>query len=158
MEEETINAYLTFQVGECVFGVNVANVVEILEYNEPKARQANLPYLKGLIEHREVVIPLIDTGLKFGMPPVNVSNQICTIVLAVNAGQSDEFDVAVVVDKVSDIIEVSEENRQQITSTYKPGYVDFAAHGADEQLVLMLNVDKVFSDTDIVELKKIIKE
>lgn len=148
--EEQINAYLTFQTGDNTFAVSVNNVVEILEYQEPKTRQSTLPYLKGLIDHRDGVVPLIDSGIKFGLNPIEVNEQTCTIVLAVNPNKSDEFHVAVMVDYVSDIIEVSEENKRSIVSSYKPGYVAFATSTADEKMVLALDVDKIFTDTDVI--------
>lgn len=151
--EEQINAYLTFQSSDNTFAVSVNNVVEILEYQAPKTRQTTLPYLQGLIEHRDGVVPLIDSGLKFGLSPIEIKEQTCIIVLAVNPNKAEEFHVAVVVDYVSDIIEVSTQDKQSIVSSYKPGYVAFATHGADDKMVLAIDVDKVFSDTDIICMK-----
>lgn len=151
--EEQLNAYLTFQTGDNTFAVSVNNVVEILEYQEPKTRQTTLPYLKGLIEHRDGVVPLIDSGIKFGLDPIEIKELTCTVVLAVNPNMADEFHVAIVVDYVSDIIEVQEENKQSIASSYKPGYVAFAVKVSDEKMVLAIDVDKVFTDTDIICLK-----
>ncbi|MCQ2235655.1 MAG: chemotaxis protein CheW [Bacteroidales bacterium] len=153
--EEQLNAYLTFQTGDNTFAVSVNNVVEILEYQEPKTRQTTLPYLKGLIEHRDGVVPLIDSGIKFGLSPIEVNEQTCTVVLAVNPNMTDEFHVAIVVDYVSDIIEVQDENKQSIASSYKPGYVAFAVKASDEKMVLAIDVDKVFTDTDIICLKNL---
>lgn len=150
--EEQINAYLTFQTGNNTFAVSVNNVVEILEYHEPKTRQTTLPYLKGLIDHRDGVVPLIDSGLKFGLSPIEVNEQTCTIVLAVNPNKADEFHVAVMVDYVSDIIEVLDENKRSIVSSYKPGYISFATNTSDDKMVLALDVDKVFTDTDIISM------
>lgn len=151
--EEQLNAYLTFQTGDNTFAVSVNNVVEILEYQEPKTRQTTLPYLQGLIEHRDGVVPLIDSGIKFGLDAIDIKEQTCIIVLAVNPNMEDEFHVALVVDYVSDIIEIQEEDKQVIATSYKPGYVAFAAKSADDKMVLAIDVDKVFTDTDIICMK-----
>ncbi|MBP5364454.1 MAG: chemotaxis protein CheW [Bacteroidales bacterium] len=153
--EDVKNIYLTFAASGNKYGVCIDKVVEILEYTEPKSKSANLPYLIGLTEHRDNVIPLIDTGLKFGLSAVEITPRTCTLVISINAGGST-FDVALAVDEVSDVIEVEDSAKQNIETNYKPGYVMYAIkHGAE--LILALNVDKIFTDTDIVSLKQILK-
>ena len=153
--EDVKNIYLTFAASGNKFGVCIDKVVEILEYTEPKSKSANLPYLIGLTEHRDHVIPLIDTGVKFGLAPVEITSKTCTLVLSVNAGGST-FDVALAVDEVTDVVEVEESQKQNIETNYKPGYVMFAIKQNDE-LILALNIDKIFTDTDVVSLKQITK-
>lgn len=150
------NTYLTFKTGDTVFGVNVANVVEILEYKEPKTRQNGFPYLKGLIEHRNQIVPLIDSGIKFGGEAVEITDQTCTIVINIaGAGDSEAFNIGLVVSQVSDIVEAEESEKHPIETHYKPGYVGFAINRED-LLVLVLDTDKVFTDTDIINLKEIV--
>ena len=153
MEEEAINSYLTFSVNGNMFGVHVSKVVEILAYQEPKTHTSNLPYLIGLVEHRGQVLPLIDTGLKFGLDKININEQSYTVVVSVN-GASGEFNVALAVDEVREVVDIPEENRQKIETTYKPGYVLFATQ-SENGLILVFDTDKVFSDTEVVSLSQI---
>lgn len=154
--ESAENTYLTFRVGEGVFGVSVVSVVEILEYNKPLSRSKVQPYMLGLIEHRGGVIPLIDTGVKFGMDAVEVKDQSYVIVVAAG-NDEDELNVALLVDEVSDVVEAEAKNQQAIDTSYKPGYVRAALRRGD-QLVMLLDAQKVFSDTDIIEMKQMLKD
>ena len=151
--DEIKNTYLTFEVGGNLFGIHVEHVVEIVEYSEPKSQSSLLPFMKGLFDHRGGIIPLIDAGLKFGYPAIEESDQTCCIVMSVTgAGQS--FDIALMVDQVSDVVEVSEESRQYIETTYKPGYVAFAAK-IEDRFAMFIDVDKVFNDSEVVSIMKI---
>lgn len=152
--EDIINSYLTFKVGQNIFGVHVDNVVEIIEYVAPKSKPNNLPYLSGFVEHRDDVIPLIDTGLKFGLDAIEVTPQTCIVVLAIRSADQPDFHVALAVDYVSDVIEINPEDKQTLDSKYKPGYVSFAVKYNDA-LALIINADKIFADTDVVMLSKL---
>lgn len=148
-----MNAYLTYEASGNIFGLPVENVVEIMEYMAPNTQSTNLSYLLGLVEYRGEVMPLIDCGQKFGLKAIEVKEQTCTIIVSVDKGES-KFKVALVVDKVSDVITTEDEDRQYLETLYKPGYVACTVKSGDN-LVLVLDVDKVFSDTEIVELKQI---
>lgn len=152
--DEIKNTYLTFEVGENRFGIHVEHVVEIVEYTEPKSTSSLLPFMKGLVDHRGGIVPLIDAGLKFGLKPVEVGDQTCCIVMTVK-GAEKEFDIALMVDHVSEVIEINEESRQFIETNYKPGYVAFAA-SVDDNFVMFLDVNKVFNDTEVISLAQIV--
>lgn len=154
--EDIKNTYLTFAAGGNVFGVSIDKVVEILEYQDPESKATNFPYLLGLIEHRDNIIPLIDAGVKFGLNPLNITPKTCTIVLSIKQ-EDNNFNIALVVDEVSDVIEFEDVAKQHLETSYKPGYIAFAIKQNDK-LILSLDVDKVFSDTEIVSLKKIVKK
>lgn len=66
--------------------------------------------------------------------------------------------MALVVDEVRGVIDVPDERRMKVDTAYKPGYVCFAAPVDDGRLVMVLDPDKVFSDTDIVSLATIAAE
>lgn len=157
MEEEAISSFLTFTIGGGLYGVHVSRVVEIEGYTSPEATPGGLPYLLGLVRHRGRVLPLIDSGVKFGMPPVKVGAQTYVVVIAARNG-SETLDVALVVDEVRGVVDVPEERRMKIDTAYKPGYVRFAAPAEGGGLVMALDPDKVFTDTDIVSLAAIAAE
>ena len=152
------NSYLTFKVGANLFGIHVEHVVEILEFVPLKSKPESLPYILGLIEHRGEVIPLVDTGLKFGQRAIEVDEQTCIVVLNVfNSATNRNFHVAIVADLVTDVIDVETSQMHVIESDYKPGYV-IGAVKHNESLVLMMNVDKVFSDTDVLLIDGLVRE
>lgn len=154
--DEIKNTYLTFNVGDNHFGIHVEHVVEIIEYVEPKSQSSMLPFMKGLMDHRGGIVPLIDAGLKFGLDAVDVSKQTYCIVMSVK-GADKEFDIALAVDVVTEVIEVDEESRQFIETNYKPGYVQFAAK-VNENFVMFIDVNKVFNDTEVISLMEIMNK
>ena len=152
MEEEQINSYLTFKIGEELYGVHVEQVSEILEYKEPETRTSNLPYLLGLVDHRGSIIPLIDTSIKFGGQAIQTDDKVCLLVL--NIKNNDEtFEVALIVNEIFDVLTIEEAEKSHIETNYKPGYVQFAVKRED-MFMLVIDANKVFGDMEIVEMKK----
>lgn len=152
MEEEIINSYLTFEVNGGVYGIHVSKVVEIMAYVKPQAATAPVPGMIGLVEHRGSVVPLIDSGLKFGVGPVNVTEQTYVVVINVVNG-AGSFNVALAVDTVREVLEVTDAEKLPIDTAYKPGYVLFAAQ-TPNGLGMFFDPDKVFTDTDIVAMNQ----
>lgn len=153
MEEENNNSFLTFQVNGALYGVSVTRVVEIQAYAKPDATPSGLPYMLGLTQHRGSILPLIDSSAKFGMQPIQITPQTYVVVIAVK--NADElFDVALAVDEVREVVNISDDKKMKIDSTYKPGYVAFASN-TNAGLVMALDPDKVFTDTDVISMADI---
>ena len=81
--DQVINSYLTFSVGNNTFGIHVEKVEEIKEYISPKAVPESLPYVKGVIDHRDEVIPVIDAAQKFNLGKIEITPQTCIVVLEI---------------------------------------------------------------------------
>ena len=155
-EEEVVNSFLTFKVNGGIYGVHVSKVVEILAYEQPKASAGAMPYMLGLISHRGRILPLIDSGAKFDTGSVNITDQTYVIVISVD-NNGEQFDVALAVDEVREVIDIPDDVRKNIENSYKPGYISFAAP-TDGGLALIIDPDHVFTDTDVVSMSKIIVE
>jgi purine-binding chemotaxis protein CheW len=150
-----INAYLTFSVGQNTFGVHVEKVVEIQEYSKPKAVPESIPYMKGVIDHRDAIVPVIDTGLKFNLGEIKVNAQSCIVVLEINKPEgSGVFNIGILVDAVSDVFESDPEKVKAIENDFKPGYIS-ATYKNNDTLVMILNTDKVFTERDIIAIDQI---
>lgn len=154
--DEIANTYLTVNVGDNTYGIHVSHVIEILEYTFPRTKSTDLPFMLGLIEHRSTIIPMIDAGVKFGQSPIHVNDQSCIVVISIKSGDED-FNVALLVDNVSDVVTFTDEDKKFIETHYKPGYVSFATK-YDGRFILALDVDKVFNDADIVSMNQILSE
>ncbi len=150
-----VNAYLTFSVGNNTFGVHVEKVIEIKEYKEPKAVPESMTYVKGVTEHREQIIPVIDAAAKFNLGQIEITPQSCIVVLNIIKGDGI-MNIGVLVDAVSDVFEAEDTQLKEIETDYKPGYIK-ASYQKNDELIMILNADKVFSETDIVSLDKIVK-
>ena len=87
MEQEKtskINSYLTFKLGDEEFAAHVGKVLNILEMTKITTVPKAPDYLKGVINLRGAVLPVIDARIKFGMPEAEYTTNTCIIVLDID--------------------------------------------------------------------------
>src|SRR6266571_4836753 len=101
--DERAGKYLTFLTGKEEFGVGVLKVREIMGIQDITAVPQTPDYLKGVINLRGKVIPVIDLRLKFGLPRIDYTQRTCIIVVQVK-GVSTSLLMGVVVDEVSEVL------------------------------------------------------
>jgi len=155
--DQSTNSYLTFKVNDNTFGIHVEKVVEIKEYSEPEKIPETLPYVTGVLEYRDEVIPLIDTAVKFNLGKITVTPQTCIVVIEViNEQKNSMSKVGIIVDAVSDVFEPEAEQLKPIENDYKPKYIS-STYRLNDTLVMILDSNRIFSEKDIVALDEIIK-
>jgi purine-binding chemotaxis protein CheW len=154
-EQKLLDSYLSFKLGDELFAANVAKVLNILEMVKitkvPKAPE----YMKGVINLRGNVLPVIDTRIKFGMTPTEFSKNTCILVLDIIV-DGDEIQVGSLVDSVQEVLEITKEGIQpppNIGSKYKSEFI-FGMAKQKEEFIMLLDMDKVFSVEEIVNLKE----
>jgi purine-binding chemotaxis protein CheW len=98
--------YLTFHLGREEFAFSVLRVREIMGIQNITAVPQTPAYVKGVINLRDKVIPVVDLRLKFGMPVVEYSERTCIIVVQVH-GEGVAIQTGVVVDEVSEVLNLS---------------------------------------------------
>ncbi|MCL2074546.1 MAG: chemotaxis protein CheW [Marinilabiliaceae bacterium] len=148
-----LNSYLIFKIGEENFGINVAKVMEIREYVPPKAIPHSFPFVAGVTEYQDEIIPLIDAGLKFGMAPVKITATTCTVVLELSDDKNkDGYKLGISIDSVSDVLEIEESKMKNVTvEDYKPAFISsFYIHG--DRMIYILDADMIFNNREVVAL------
>ncbi len=156
--EEANNSYLSFKVGTDTFAVHVSKVNEIREYEKPRKVPGSVSFMKGVIDHREEVVPVIDTGIKFGLNPVEITLQTCIIVIDVLKKDTNSiFKVGILTDAVTDVFESEDSNLKKIERDYTPNYIQ-ATYKLDDNFYLILNSDEVFSLNEIIGMSEAIQE
>lgn len=156
--EETNNSYLSFKIGAETFAIHVSKVNEIREYEAPRNMPETLSFVLGVIDHRDEVIPVIDTGLKFGLNAVEITEQTCIVIIDVRRKDSDtNFRVGILTDMVTDVFEVGEEEFKFIESDYSPNYIQSTCN-INNNYYLVLNSDEVFSINEIVGISNLLEE
>ena len=103
---ELAGKYLTFSLGHEDYGVGILSVREIIGVMEITAVPHTPAYIKGVINLRGRVIPVLDLRLKFSMEPQEYNERTCIIVVEVQ-GQTSPVQVGMVVDSVSEVLNVS---------------------------------------------------
>jgi purine-binding chemotaxis protein CheW len=158
MSNETldqINSYLSFKLGGETFAANVGKILNILEMTEitkvPKAPD----YMKGVINLRGTVLPVVDTRIKFGMPPTEYTNNTCILVMEVEV-DGEQVQVGGLVDAVQAVLEIEEDEilpPPSIGSKYRSEFITGIAK-IDDKFIMLLNMDRVFSADEIISIKE----
>ncbi len=154
--ENTTNSYLTFKLGEEEFGAHVNSVLNILEMvpitNVPKAPA----YMKGIINLRGMVLPVIDTRKKFGMEPTLVTENTCIVVMDLHLN-GELIHVGAMVDSVSAVLEIKESQigpPPSIGSNYKSEFIIGVAN-VNDKFIMILDLVKVFSQDEVDLLNEV---
>ncbi len=151
-----IRSYLTFKLGEELFAVHVGKVLNILELVKITEIPRSPDYMKGVINLRGSVLPVIDTRIKFGMSPTVYTQNTCIIVLNVDI-EDEIVDVGALVDSVQEVLEVDDEQIQpppSIGAKYKSEFINGMIKN-DDIFIMLLNMDKVFSTDEVIELQEL---
>lgn len=149
-----IDSYLSFRLGDEVFAANVSKVLNILEMTKitkvPKAPD----YMKGVINLRGTVLPLVDTRIKFGMTETEFTTNTCILVLDVDL-EGDSVMVGALVDGVKEVLEIDQKDIQpppSIGSRYKSEFIEGVVD-INEEFVMILNMDLIFSTHELSVLQ-----
>src|SRR3954454_14952063 len=149
--------YLTFHLGSEEFGVRVLKVREIMGIQDITAVPQTPCHVKGVINLRGKVIPVIDLRLKFGLPGAEYTQRTCIIVAQVQ-GESGAIQMGVIVDGVSEVLNLS---GAEIEDT-----PDFGEDAAGQYLLgmakvkgkvkILLDFDRVLSGQELHGLKEML--
>jgi purine-binding chemotaxis protein CheW len=138
--------YLTFRLGAEEYGIDILRVQEIRSYEQP-TRIANAPaFLKGVVNLRGVIVPIVDLRLKLGCDSAEYNHFTVVIVLNVRGRV-----VGAVVDSVSDVLElVGDAIRPApaMNSTIDAGYITGIGSVAERMLILM-DIEALMSSQDM---------
>ena len=138
--------YLTFTLGDEEYGIDILKVQEIRGY-DAVTRIANAPdFIKGVINMRGVIVPIIDMRLKFNLGQVEYNAFTVVIILNV-AGRV----VGIVVDGVSDVIALKREQIRpapEFGALMDTAYID-GLTTLDERMVIMVDIEKLITSGEM---------
>jgi purine-binding chemotaxis protein CheW len=103
--ESLAGKYLTFRLGEEDYGLEILKVQEIIGMQEITGIPRTPDFVKGVINLRGKVIPVVDLRLKFGMAEAEISRKTCIIVVQITQ-DADRMIMGIVVDEVSEVLEI----------------------------------------------------
>lgn len=106
--DERAGKYLTFELGREEYGIEIARVKEIIGMMPITSLPQADGYVKGVINLRDKVIPVIDLRMRFGMEPIEYADRTCIIVVEIDS-TSGTVMIGIVVDAVSEVNNVKAE-------------------------------------------------
>jgi purine-binding chemotaxis protein CheW len=145
--------YLTFALGSEEYGLEILKVREIIGYMAITAVPQTPSYVKGVINLRGQVIPVIDLRAKFGMETAKVTEETCIIVVEINQS-SRKFSTGIVVDHVQEVLDIdgeSIESAPQFDSTVNTDFI-LGMGKVGETVKILLDIDKVLGNSGIEKL------
>ena len=138
--------FLSFRLGAEEYGIDILRVQEIRSYEEP-TRIANAPsFIKGVVNLRGVIVPVVDLRIKLNCEKVEYNGFTVVIVLNVHGRV-----VGAVVDSVSDVLELSSElikPAPEMNSTVDTGFITGIASVGERMLILM-DIEALMSSADM---------
>jgi len=142
--------YLTFELEKELFAVDVSKVREVLDFSKITKIPHTPEYMKGVINLRGSVVPVIDLRLKFGMPETETTIDTCIIVLEIDM-ENETIIIGALADSVQEVFELEPEQIEPAPKLGTRFNSDFLVGiGKKEELFIMiLNIDKVFSSAEL---------
>ena len=143
--------YVTFKSGDEYFGLKIQYVNEIIVFQEITKIPESENYIKGLINLRGKIIPVIDVRLRFKQEPFEYTDRTCIIVVNVK-----NIVVGLIVEQIAEVVEIQEENIIPSPSVGKADksqnkYV-YAIGKVGDQVKLLLDPDRLLNDEEITAL------
>ena len=138
--------YLTFRLGDEEYGIDILKVQEIRGYENP-TRIANAPhFLKGVVNLRGTIVPIVDLRMRFGCSSAEYNSFTVSIILHI--GQRT---IGTVVDSVSDVMEISADSvrpapdmHSAIDATFIRGLAQVG-----ERMVILLDIESMLMSSDM---------
>jgi purine-binding chemotaxis protein CheW len=103
--EAQINQYLTFVLGAETFAIGILSIKEIIEYSSLTDVPMMPPYVRGVINLRGAVVPVIDLAVRFGRAPAEVTKRTCIVIIEVMANDERQV-IGIVVDAVNEVLDI----------------------------------------------------
>ena len=145
--------YLTFVLSDEVYGLEILKVQEIIGIMKVTVVPRTPEFVRGVINLRGKVIPVIDLRLKFGMESVENTERTCVVVVQV-AGDAGTVIMGVIVDEVSDVVDVHAKDIESAPKFGTSVNTDFilGMGKLGDRVVMLLDIDRVLSGDEITSI------
>lgn len=149
--------HLTFALGGEMFAIGILSVKEIIEYGSLTTVPMMPDCIKGVINLRGAVVPVVDLARRFASRATTITRRSCIVIIETaneEHGDGARQDVGVIVDAVSEVLEIHDDQIEPPPSFGARIRTDFIAGMGklDGRFVIILNVDKVLSMDELATL------
>lgn len=148
--------HIFFSVGSEKYGINIAGVKEIIRFEKITLVRDTQKYLKGVINLRGKIVPIIDLRIKFGLAEKDYDDRTIFIIVEIN-DKGMEYLLGMAVDEVFDVHDIEEKDIQPPPkigvgnkSKYLKAMVKF-----NEDIAMLLDIDKILTTNEIINMEGI---
>jgi purine-binding chemotaxis protein CheW len=149
-EAEASTQYLTFKLGEETFALDVAEVREILDFTTVTKVPRTPSFMRGVINLRGSVVPVMDLRLKFGMSATQQTVNSCIIVVEMTM-EGDSIVIGVLADAVQEVIDLEPEQIEpppRIGTKLNTEFIlGMGKHNGS--FMMILDIDRIFESADL---------
>lgn len=141
--------FLTFQLGDELYGVDILRVQEIKGYTTVTKIPNTPSHIKGVLNLRGTIVPIVELRTKFGMPTIEYTLFTVIVVVVIQ-----EKIMGLVVDAVSDVLNIDKKDIQpppQFGAKVDVSFLNGIGKSGDK-LVALLDMDRLLSDSDLQEV------
>ena len=150
-----VTQYLTFALGEEQFAVQIAKAREILDYTTI-TRVPRMPdFLRGVINLRGNVVPVIDLRLKLGMAAITKTVDTCIVIVEIEA-DDELMQMGVLADSVQEVIDLDPSNISQppkIGAKINTDFIKGMGKQDDAKFLIILDIDRVLSEAELAVMQ-----
>ena len=156
---DDVNQYLTFSVSGENLAMSIEAVKEIIETPQVTRVPMTPEYIRGVINLRGNVVPVIDLGARLGRGPLTLTKRSCIVLVEVQAG-GDGHVLGMLVDEVRNILDIPRRDVKPAPEFGSEIRTDFiAAMGRiDDVFVIILSIDHVLSMQELAALRRLSEE
>lgn len=143
--------YLTFTLGKELFAVDVAQVREVLDFTNITKIPRTPEYMRGVINLRGSVVPVIDLRLKFGLPVVENTRNTCIIVMEI-IFEDETLVLGALADAVQEVFELEPgqiEPAPKLGTKFRADFLKGMGK-RDDTFIIILDIDKAFSGDELL--------
>lgn len=147
------NQYLAFTLNDETFAVGILYVKEIIEYRNLTLVPMTPDFIRGVLNLRGNVLPVIDLSLRLEMPASVLSKHTCIVIIEITSG-GDTIDIGIVVDAVNDVLSFSLSELEAAPAFGSRIRSDFIRHIGKqaERFITILDIEKVLSLEELSNL------
>lgn len=154
---ETSRQYLAFMLGGELYAVEILRIKEIIEYGALTTVPMMPSFVRGVINLRGSVLPVIDLQARFGRAPTQVAKRTCIVIVEIHSEADDlsqSQTIGVMVDAVNEVVEINANQIEPPPSFGVKIRPDFIAGMGKlgKQFVILLELDKVLSVDEMASL------
>lgn len=148
-----VHQYLTFMLGQETFAVGILHIKEIIEYGELTTVPTMPSFIRGVINLRGAVVPVVDLGARFGGANSEVNRRTCIVIVEVAHADSQQV-MGIMVDAVNEVLEIPSDQIEPAPAFGARIRADFIAGmgKVDGKFVVILDTNKVLSLEELAAL------
>lgn len=152
--QDGTNQYLTFELDGEIFALGIAKVREVLDFTTV-TRVPRMPaFIRGVINLRGSVVPVVDMRLKFGLPPADQTINTCIIIVEIDV-DGEQVALGALADSVKEVVELDGsdiESAPRIGTRLNTDFI-LGMGRRDDRFLILLDINRVFSGDELTAVQ-----